>query len=200
MPTPVNLGGGSWKGIDYMRSATNRRTRAASELQLQQQRKFAVMMKFIQPLAGLLMLSFRNFAVRMTGTNSAFSYNLKNAIAGIYPDYTIDYSLVLISRGDLPNALNPAGAAGAAGEIVFTWLNNAGTGKAMDTDQFIGVVYCPALQQSVYTTKGSDRSAQTDTLAVSMFSGQVVETWVGFISADGKEIATSIYTGQVTVL
>jgi hypothetical protein len=32
------------------------------------------------------------------------------------------------------------------------------------------------------------------------FIGKVVETWVGFISADNKEVFTSIYTGQVTVL
>ena len=31
--------GGSWKGIDYMRSQSSRRTRAASVLQLQQQQK-----------------------------------------------------------------------------------------------------------------------------------------------------------------
>ena len=61
------------------------------------------------------MLSFRGFAVRMTGTNSAFSYNLKNAITGTYPDYLVDYSLALVSRGDMPNALNPAAVAGTAG-------------------------------------------------------------------------------------
>lgn len=192
--------GGSWKGIDYMRSKAGRRTRAASALQLHQQLKFTVMMKFIQPLAGLLMLSFRGFAVRMTGTNSAFSYNLKNAIAGTFPDYKVDYSQVLVSRGDMPNALNPAAVAGAAGEVVFNWVNNAGTGQGKDSDLSLGVVYCPTLHQSVYTTNGATRLKETDTLEVSMFSGEVVETWLGFISADNKETATSIYTGAVTVL
>ena len=91
--------------------------------------------------------SFRNLAVRMTGTNSAFSYNLKNAISGIYPDYTVAYNLALVSRGDLPNATNPTAAAGTAGKVEFAWINNAGTGKATANDLCIAVAFCPEFKQ-----------------------------------------------------
>ena len=192
--------GGTWKGIDYMRSQSSRRTRAATALQLQQQQKFSVMMKFIQPLAGLLSVSFRNFAVKMTGSNSAFSYNLKNAITGIYPDYAVAYNMALVSRGDLPNANNPSATAGTTGKVEFGWINNAGTGKAADTDLCITVAFCPEVNQAVYSTQGNPRGQQSDSLDAGVFSGKLVETWLGFISADGKEVATSIYTGQVTVL
>ncbi len=33
-----------------------------------------------------------------------------------------------------------------------------------------------------------------------IYSGKVVETWLGFISEDGLELAQSFYTGQLTVL
>ncbi|WP_394330967.1 DUF6266 family protein, partial [Hydrotalea flava] len=44
------------------------------------------------------------------------------------------------------------------------------------------------------------RSTEQAVMDVSQFSGKTVETWIGFISADGKEIANSLYTGQVAVL
>jgi len=61
------------------------------------------------------------------------------------------------------------------------------------------VIYCPERQQCVYTTAGAERSEEVGTLDVSMFIGKTVETWVGFFSVDGKEIATSIYTGSFPV-
>ncbi len=158
------------------------------------------MIKFQQPVNSLLQLSFKSFAVRMTGANSALSYNLANAITGIYPDYAIDYSVALMSRGDLPNALNPTATAAAGGLVNFAWTNNAGAGKALATDMAMLVIYCTALNQSVYTTAGGQRGDEAATLNVSMFSGQQVETWIGFFSAEGREVATSIYTGQLTVI
>lgn len=151
-------------------------------------------------MTGLLSTSFREYAVEMTGFNNAMRYTLKNAITGTYPSYTIDYATALVSRGDLPNAGSPSAASTAAGTVAFQWTDNSGMGRAQATDNSILVVYCPALNQSVYTTAGAVRSAGSDTVAVSNFSGMQVETYVGFISADGKNIANSMYTGTVTVL
>ena len=192
--------GGSWKGIDYMRSQPARRSTTLTPAQVDQRIKFGLAVKFVQSMAGLLMISFRNYAVKMTGTNNATSYILKNAITGVAPNFAIDYSLVLVSRGDLPNVLNPASAPGAAaGQVKFTWLNNAGVGKAKDTDRAILVVHAASLNQTVYTTGSALRSALTETIDCATFSGETVETYIGFMSEDGKDIASSIYTGQVVV-
>ena len=82
--------GGTWKGIDYMRSKTSRRNFNPSQKQLEQQLKFALVMRFVQPMAGLLNISFRDFAIKMTGINNAFAYTINNAITGVYPTYAID--------------------------------------------------------------------------------------------------------------
>lgn len=192
--------GGSWKGITYMRSQPSARKSTFTQPQLDQQAKFALAVKFLQPLTGLLSISFRDYAVKMSGFNNALKYTLTNAVTGSYPAYTVDYSLALVSRGDLPNALSPAAAATVAGQVNFNWTSNAGVGKAAANDKAVLVVYCPARQQCIYTTAGADRSTASDVLAVPSFSGQQVETYVGFISKDGKSIASSIFTGQLTVL
>lgn len=191
--------GGSWKGITYMRSQPARRTNNPTQAQLEQQAKFGLSIRFVTVLSGLFALTFRNYAHKMTGTNSALSYLLKNAITGTYPSYAIDYSKVLISRGDLPNAQNPTATAAAGSNINFAWVDNSGTGKANSDDKAILVVYCPAMRLALYSTTGATRSDGSQQYNAAVFQGEVVQTYVGFISADNKEIATSIFTGQLTV-
>jgi len=198
--TVGNVVGGNWKGIDYMRSQSSKRTTANTPAQLSQQAKFAVAIKFVRSMSGLLMISFRNNAIQMTGINNALSYTLKNAITGVYPAYSIDYSTALVTRGDLPNVVSPTAVASAASIVTFNWTDNTGLGKAKATDKAMLVVYCPSLNQSVYTTGSAARSAGTDAITASHFKGLAVETFIGFISDDGKDITNSIYTGSVTVL
>ncbi len=191
--------GGSWKGIDYMRSQPSRRSASSTQRQLEQRMKFGMIAKFQSAMNNLLNESFRSYAVRMTGANSALSYNIRNAISGTYPDYEIDYSLALVSRGDLPNALNPAAAVSAGVDIAFEWTNNAGTGKAANDDVAVLVVYCPAKQACVWAESG-ERQDQSATITVNGFAGEVVETWIAFFSADGRDTATSIFTGELTLV
>lgn len=191
--------GGSWKGIDYMRSKGNNRNANPTEKQLAQQLKFALTMRFVQPLTGLLEISFRNFAIMKTGINSAFAYTIKNAITGVYPSFDIDYALALVSRGDLPNVLAPAVTSGAGSLLTFSWTDNSGVGSARASDKAILVAYCPTQRQAIYTTAGGLRSEMIGELNLLPFSGLAVETWIGFISADGRNVATSIFTGEVTV-
>lgn len=188
--------GGNWKGIDYMRSMPNKKAGSSTQAQLEQQAKFALMIKFISSMNGLLMDTFRNYAIKMTGQNSALSYNLKNAITGVYPAYSIDFTKVLVSRGDLPNALAPA-AAKSSNNIAFTWTDNSGTGKAKPTDNTVLVVYCFDLNQTIYTIGTSTRADNGEDFDCSNFAGKKVQTYIGFISADNKEIANSIYTGEI---
>lgn len=192
--------GGSWKGIEYMRSQPSARKTNFTQPQLEQQAKFALTVKFLQPVTGLLSVSFRDYAVKMSGFNNAMRYTLDNAITGSYPSYTVNYSMALVSRGDLPNALAPVASATVAGQVNFAWTDNTGMGKAAATDKAILVMYCPARQQSIYTLAGPDRSIGTAVLPVSGFSGEQVQTYLGFISEDGRRIASSIFTGQLTVL
>ena len=192
--------GSSWRGISYIKSRPGKRSGQPSQLQAEQQAKFSLMIKFMLTLRVLLETTFSRFANGMTGMNSAFSYNLKNAVTGTYPDFSIDFASVLISRGDLPNAGLPAATAGTAGKIDFTWTDNSGTGKAAATDTCILVAYCADKNLSVYKDAGAARSAGSDTLDVPAFSGKTVQTWVAFMSAGGSEISVSEFTGAVDVL
>ena len=189
--------GSNWRGVPYMRSKAKKRTGKLSDAQLEQQAKFAVAGKFTQSMNDLLTLGFRDQAIKMTGKNFAQSLILKDAITGTYPDFQIDYSKVLLSQGKLPKVKKPVVTAEANGIIRFTWTNDAKRKLAKVNDQAILVAYCPEENETEYAF-GAAREAGTGTLDVSEFTGKKVHTWISFISADNKDVATSIYTGLVT--
>jgi hypothetical protein len=192
--------GATWKGIAVMRSQSGPRKGQLSVKQKEQHARFSLMMKFLQPVTSLLNRSFDKIAVGMSGFNKAFSYNVLNAITGIYPALAVDYSMVLLSRGDLPNAGAAAAASAAAGKLVFTWTDNTGTGRAKADDKAFVAAYSEALNAWIFIQDIAPRNAGTFTLDAASFSGKPAQTWLGFVSADGKFVANTFYTGAVNVL
>ena len=99
------------------------------------------MNRFLRPANSLLNVTFAHLAVRMSAFNKAFSYNIKNAITGVAPNLAINYTMALISRGDLPNADSPAVTSTSTGLLQFTWTDNSGKGKAKGTDKAFVAVF-----------------------------------------------------------
>ena len=192
--------GGNWKGIDYMRSRSGKRLNNPSAAQQEQQARFGMMIKFLRTFGSLLSITFHDFANGVTGPNAALSYNLRNAITGVFPALSIDYSMVLLGRGNLQNAAAPAAAAGTAGKVNFSWTDNSGAGTAQSTDMAVLIAYCPATGQSVYQTNAASRAAASAVLDVTGLSGKTVQTWISFISENGRDVADTVFTGQVAVV
>ncbi len=143
----------------------------------------------------------KNYAVGKTGYNSAHSYNLKNALTGVGDTLEIDYSMVLVSRGDLPAAIGMLASSAAAATLNLDWTNNEGKGKAKATDQLMVLVFCPALAEASYSIADATRLDETLVLDLpEEFSTTTVEVYTGWLSADGKEVSNSKYAGSVVVV
>jgi hypothetical protein len=193
--------GGTWKGISYMRGIAPSISNPQTPPQLTQRQKFSLVMGFIQPLSEFLKTGFKNYAVKKTGINAAMSYNLRNAITGVYPAQTIDYANALVSRGSLPAALNAAAAAGAAGTVVFTWEDNSDESGASTADKSLLVVYDPVKRQAVTVNELAERADGTQTVTVpDSWSGDQVQCYLSFISESGHDVASSRFAGAVTVV
>ena len=127
------------------------------------------------------------------------SYILGNAIAGAYPDFSVDMAKVLVSRGSLTGALNGV-ATSANGVVTLNWADNSGSGTAAATDKALIVVLNPARAESVFDTGGNQRVAGTEDITVPAdWVGESVEVFLGFITEDGKDVANSSYLGSVVV-
>jgi Family of unknown function (DUF6266) len=193
--------GSKWKGKSVVKSRPPRkRTTPSTELQLQQQAKFALIIAFLKPIRTLLNQTYKKPAAGdMSGHNMAFSVN-KDAITGVYPAFAIDYPKVLLSQGGLDNVDAPAAASNAAGKLVFTWTDNSDGVNELISDMAFVAAYSEEKKRWIQKQQVATRSAGTCTLDVPAFSGKPVQTYIGFMSADRKKISDSLYTGVVNIL
>src|SRR5579863_2789350 len=192
--------GSKWRGKYVMRGRPDVRKGGKPNPALQQQQaKFALMVKFLQPLSLLLQDTYDISPAEMSGMNMALSENIRNAITGAYPDFAIDYSKVVLSKGGLRNADNVTVASTVAGKLAFTWPDNSG-GKTLPTDTAFVAAYNADQDRWVYREQAASRNAGTYTLDVTAFSGKAVQTYIGFVSADGQTVSNSLFTGEVNIL
>ena len=127
------------------------------------------------------------------------SYTIASAVTGDYPDYEIDPSKVLVSRGALTSAASTF-ASYDDGAIEFQWENNSGKGSAKPTDKALLAIINLAKGEAMSDAAGVLRPLCVQTLAVpAEWAGDEVHAYMGFISDDGKEVANSVYLGAVTI-
>ena len=194
-----NTVGASWKGIHYLRILPASVANPNTTKQQGQRTKFLITLKFLQPLYDAVNVGYRNFAVKMSPFNSAFSHTILNAITGAFPDYTIDYANALLSRGKLPKAQEPQATSTVAGTVDFTWTPNSTSGNAMANDHAMVVIFNPVKNEAVirdFVALRDDGSVQVNVPVT--FAGDTVHTWMSFISDDGI-ISDSVYAGEVSV-
>lgn len=193
--------GGNWNGIDYMRSGNVPRVDAKSTPQLDQRARFSAIIQLLKPLKGFLGIGFKKRAPNMTAFNAATSCNLANAILGTFPDYEIDYSKVMVSKGKLPGALNSAAVSSIASEISFTWDDNSVKTDAMANDNAILVVYNAVKQNALWVLNGQVRIGGSQTISLpASFSGDEVHCYISFQKANQTVISDSQFVGSLVVL
>lgn len=109
----------------------------------------------------------------------------------------INYHKILVASGNRFNT-ERAAAKSVGDTILFKWENDL-IPKDYATDKAILVAYCEALNKCIFTTMGPPRTARKAQLHVTEFRGKPVHTWLSFITADGKQVADSIYTGRLVI-
>ncbi|MFI5205410.1 MAG: DUF6266 family protein [Candidatus Paceibacterales bacterium] len=192
--------GSQWKGIAVIRSRPPGKRRKSTEAQLKQMAKLSLMTKFVHPLTDLLNKTYRDVGNRMSSFNKTLSYNMRNAVSGQYPAFTINYPRVVLGIGDLLNVDDASVHSETKGELRFDWTDNSGEGSAESTDRVFAAVYCESLKQWVTGYGGPMRNAGSYRLDVAQFGGNAVQTYIGFLSADGQSVSNSLFTGQVNIL
>ena len=130
-------------GISYIRGLMTSHTDANTPAQQEQRAKFALVIKFLRPLLGILRVGFKKAGSNLSGFNAAVAYTLGNAVKGLFPNFEIDYTKLLICQGNLPGAVNAAAVSVDAGKINFSWDDNSMDFGAHPTDKVVLAVYSP---------------------------------------------------------
>jgi hypothetical protein len=191
--------GASWKGIAYMRSLPQKVRNPRTEPQRMQRSKFALSLALLQPMTAFLRTGWKLYTHKQSPFNAAMSYTIANAITGTYPDYAIDPSKVLVSRGALASASNTF-VSFNDGEIEFQWEDNSGKGAAKPTDKALIAIVNLAKGEAITDTAGAVRPDCVQSVAVpAEWSGDTVQAYMGFISDDSKEVSNSVYLGSIAI-
>jgi hypothetical protein len=178
-----------------------------TEKQMNQRIKFMTVIRFLQPFTEFIRIGFKAYASKMTAFNAAMSYNFKNAVSGTYPDYSIDYSKILLARGNLNGIFDAACESPEAGKVLLSWADNSGNGSARATDKAMVVIYQPDKNEVIFTMDAGQRGDGQAELSVPVnYSGTEIHLFVAFVALDaligngGKNaISNSSYAGSVTV-
>src|SRR5690606_17641117 len=120
--------GATWKGISYIRikpvSVANPRT----EGQVNQRTKFSATLAFLQPSLAFLKVGYKFYANKMSAFNAAMSYVIQNAITGTAPNFSVDYTTALVSRGKL-EGVSGGNLSELNGTVTVTWTDNSNQGN-----------------------------------------------------------------------
>lgn len=193
--------GSSWKGISYMRGQAQHVKNPRSSGQMDQRSKFNLVLNFLQPNVPYIRIGYKSQAAKQTEFNAAMSYLLKNAVTGSYPNYALDYTEVMVSKGGLTQVTGAAvNWTAAQSKLTFNWTDNSGVGNALATDKAMPFVYNKDKNETIYNTAGATRTTHTmDVTVPNNWSGDKVEVYLGMVSEDGALVADSLYLGEVTL-
>ncbi|HEY5407122.1 MAG TPA: DUF6266 family protein [Ginsengibacter sp.] len=123
---------------------------------------------------------------------------IKNKAIVSNPELLLSYPKVLISQGPVPSVDYASALVNVEGDIQFNWTDNSDTGTAKENDTAIMVAYFPEHKQVVYAFSDATRKTGTAVLTIKPNQG-VAETWLGFLSADEKNAADSVYAGSISL-
>lgn len=157
-------------------------------------------MEFLKPIKEFIRVGYKTYAVKKSAFNAAVSYVVKNAVGGSYPDVEINYSRVLVSRGDLTP---PKDVVATISEhcVTITWTDNSAEGSADASDLSMPLAYNVSKGQAVFEIAATTRSSKSVALPLpSDWIGDTIQLYLGFITEDGMEVANSVYLGSKMVI
>lgn len=195
-----NVVGARWRGKNIMRSLPQRGNYIPSELQELQRERFKTVIAFLNPIKSVVGKYFGKKQGDKSPYNLATSYHLQEALVQTVDGFEMDYSKVLISKGDVRGLDNPVLAAAANQVLDLSWVDNSGQGNANPLDQLVVVVYAPELDLfQVYNPAGTREEAGVQITLPAYLATIKVEVWATFVTETGTNAAISTYLGNIIV-
>ncbi len=192
--------GGTWNGINYMRSRAPKVKNSRTEKQILQRNKFASTVAFLQPIAGYVRIGYKSYAKGRSAFNAAMSHISRNAFVGTPPNLTLDYASVLVARGSLLPPFD-ATATVATGKVNFTWTDNSNVAEAADTDLAMPLLINISNGEAIYDTAAALRSESAVSISIpTSWTGDTLQVYLAFIAVDTEAVSNSAYLGSLTAV
>ncbi|AOM78114.1 DUF6266 family protein [Pedobacter steynii] len=170
-----------------------------SRNQLANRQSMSVTMAFLKPMNDFINASF---GLEAAGTvrnafNLATSYNKKEAIQGEYPNLSVNYSKVILSRGSLPVAKDIKIDKTGAG-ILISWDPDCSDRSVSHDDRVMIMLYHPLRKKASSFLNAARREEGSRLLKITEeWMNEPIEAYLCFKTADEKQISDSIYIGNL---
>lgn len=172
-----------------------------TEAQLDVREQFSLIVTFLSWITSIIRVGFQGRSEGESAMNAAVSYNYRNAITGVSPNYVIDYPKMVYSKGQLSEAADPEVATTVASQVTFSWGTALESGEGSLTDLATVLVYNADKDKFLPIVGAAARSVQTYVLHVpATFTGDLLHCYISFVAVGGKAVSNSVYVGSVTVL
>jgi len=202
-----NVVGSTYKGTQVLRIRPASVRNPKTDAQQGTRQRFAMLGRFLASQRQAVNDGFKSYTDGMTAINAAMRENFRRAFTGAYPDFALDFSKVLISKGSLtiPQDFKATAAAGTA--IDLSWTDNSNELGAIAQDALIVSVYDPELEQGEVFSSIYRRNEAAGTLNLpASWVGRKLEVLAFFKSAadpatlkPGYEVSDTVYGGSVTL-
>lgn len=190
--------GYSIRGHHYTRSLAENIRNPRTEAQLEQRARFAFVSQLVSTFGNSYLEGYRHYNVTLN-QRANFTKNVYHtAVTGNRTTgYTVDYSKVLVSQGNLPNPYNVVAAVSSADhKLTVGWSDNTGVGMALATDAASLTVYNATRRECLYLTVGTRADESAEAVYPAAWTGDTLHLWLTLTSRDTA--SDSVYAGQYT--
>jgi len=137
-----NIVGSTWRGIDYIRSLPKKSTKPSSEAQIAHRAKFSLAVSFLSAIKEVVNIGYSDLTLkRVTGYNLAVKLLMTTVIVGTYPNFSIDYSKLIISKGGQASLTSLTFTQSAPLEVTIGWLFEENRFNSFGDDTVIVLLY-----------------------------------------------------------
>ena len=202
-----NLVGCRWKDTYYVRTRPAKVNHPNTEAQMAQRMRFVKTQNFVKPLKEFLRIGFGAFTADKSAYNAAMSYNIKNALSGIYPNIEVNPTMFLVSRGRLPGATRAIVKLVSNDSVKFFWNTAEITLPAKPNDKVLMVVRSLDSRDADYKLDAARRSDGEAILTLSSgFMGKQIACYLVFVrqkvllgNYSEDAISDSVFCGTLNI-
>lgn len=191
-----------WRLMDLIKAMPRKSNKPPTPAQLNVQLRWALITDFLGWLAPVIKVGFQDKPSNQSAMNAAVSYNVQNAVTGVSPNYTIDFTKLRLSQGPLEEASGYEFETEVGSKINLSWLASvAGAVNSFVTDKVSIVVYNLDKHKFVMLKDVATRDDLEYSVQLPLdYVGDTVHCYMTLTRADDKMVSLSQYVGTLTVI
>jgi hypothetical protein len=186
-------------GKNVITALPHKSLKDCTEAQVSQQQKFELILTTLKWFSSLIEIGFKHAKDKGSAFNACVKFNYNRILIGVAPDYNIDYSKLIYSKGSLVGAAMPMLSL-ITGGIRINWLPDMETRFNRNTDKASFVAFCVEKEMILIYRDLATRADLQVVLSLSAHAAQDNwHIWMHFENAQGNEVSNSAYLGNYMI-